>query len=312
MIAGRIGYGILTLFAVSIVIFLAVEALPGDFAEILLGQAATPETIAALRHDLGLDVPPVERYVQWIGGVVHGDLGQSLANKRPVEALIAPRLANTFALAAVAAAIAVPIALALGVLAALYRDTAFDRAVSIATLAAVSIPDFFTAYVLIAIFAVKFGVFPAIVQLWPDMTLADRLHALFLPAMTLTIAVVAHIMRMTRASVIGVMSNPYIEMARLKGIRKRNIILRHALPNALSPIIAVVVLNLAYLVVSVVVVEVVFVYPGLGQLLVDSVAKRDLPVVQAACLIFAGTYVVLNMLADVLAILANPRLRHAT
>jgi peptide/nickel transport system permease protein len=310
LIFKRVALSLVTLLVISILIFLGVEALPGDFAESVLGQAATPESVAALRQSLHLDVPPVERYFQWIGGLVHGDFGISLANRRPVEDLIAGRLQNTFFLALTAAAISVPIALALGMLAALYRESVFDRTIQISTLAAISLPDFFIANILIAIFAVTLGIFPAITRVAADMPFWERVHATALPAFTLTLLVLAHMMRMTRAAVLSVMSKPFIEMAQLKGIRRSRIITRHALPNVLSPIINVVVLNLAYLVVSVVVVEVVFVYPGLGQLLVDSVSKRDLPVVQASCLIFATTYVLLNLLADILAVAANPKLRH--
>jgi peptide/nickel transport system permease protein len=310
MIAQRVGFGILTIFLISILIFVSVEALPGDFAESVLGQAATPEAVAAIRQKLHLDVPASERYLDWIGGFFHGDLGQSLANRRPVADLIFWRLQNTFFLAATAAFIAVPTAVGLGLLAALYRDSLFDRTASTTALAAVSLPDFFIAYILIAVFAVTLGLFPAITHIGPHTSFGERIHATLLPAFTLTLLVLAHMMRMTRAAVLGVLSKPYIEMAHLKGIRQWRIIGWHALPNALSPIINVVVLNLAYLVVSVVVVEVVFVYPGLGQLLVDSVSKRDLPVVQASCLIFAATYVFLNLLADVLAFVTNPRLRH--
>lgn len=310
LIVKRIAFSLITILLISILIFLSVDALPGDFAEAILGQDATPESVAALRRNLNLDVPPVERYLDWITGILQGDLGNSIANKQPVENLILGRLKNTFFLAAVAAAIAVPLALTLGVLSALHHDTPFDRATSIVTLAAISLPDFFAANILIAIFAVTLGMFPAITQLSPDMSFWQRIHATFLPALSLTMLVFAHMMRTTRAAVLNVMSKPFIEMARLKGIRRSRITVHHALPNALSPIINAVVINLAYLVVSVVVIEVVFVYPGLGQLLVDSVSKRDLPVVQASCLIFAATYVGLNLLADILAIATNPKLRH--
>jgi peptide/nickel transport system permease protein len=204
----------------------------------------------------------------------------------------------------------VPVAIALGVLAALYRESWFDKLISTVTLSAISFPEFFLAYILIALFAVQLRIFPPIATVEPGEPLGERLYDIALPAITMILVVVAYMMRMTRAAILGVMASPYIEMARLKGLSQSRVILRHALPNALSPIINVIVLNLAYLVVGVVVVEVVFAYPGLGQLLVDAVAKRDLPVVQASCLIFASTYLMLNLLADVLAILANPRLRH--
>ena len=310
MIAKRLGFGALTLWLISILIFLGVEALPGDLAEAILGQQATPETLAAYRRELQLDLPAHVRYFNWLGNFAQGDLGTSLANKRPIAELIGNRLANTLFLAITAAVIAIPLAVALGMLAALYRNTWFDKTISTVTLTTISFPDFFVAYILIVILSVKLGWFPSISNLSPDMALGDKLYAIAIPCITLTLVVVAHMMRMTRAAIISVLTSPFIEMARLKGIKRSRVIMHHAFPNALSPIINVIVLNLAYLVVGVVIVEVVFVYPGLGQLLVDSVSKRDLPVVQACGVIFAGVYVLLNLTADLLSILANPRLRH--
>jgi peptide/nickel transport system permease protein len=220
------------------------------------------------------------------------------------------RLGNTLFLAAVAAAIAVPLALFLGILAALYRGSVYDRMVNVFTLSSISFPEFFVAYILILWLAVNLGVFPSISNVGPDVPLWDRINRTMLPSLTLTLVVVAHMMRMTRAAIINLLASPYIEMARLKGLKPGRIIVKHALPNALAPIITVVVLNLAYLITGVVVVEVVFVYPGLGQLLVDSVAKRDITVVQACSLVFAMTFIFLNLLADVLSILSNPRLLH--
>jgi peptide/nickel transport system permease protein len=242
--------------------------------------------------------------------VLHGDLGNSLANRRPIADVIGQRLLNTLFLAGVAAVIAVPLAILLGLLAALYRETWFDKSVSTATLAAISMPEFLIGYLLIFLLAVKIQVFPSLARIHGGMDLGQLLYAVALPAITLTAVVVAHMMRMTRASIINVLSSPFVEMAELKGVPRRAIIFRHALPNALSPIINVVVLNLAYLVVGVIVVEVVFVYPGMGQLMVDGVTKRDVPLVQACGLIFAVTYVGLNLLADILSIISNPRLRH--
>ena len=239
-----------------------------------------------------------------------GDLGTSLASKRPISDLLGARLGNTLFLAMVAAIIAIPIAIVLGILAALYRESWFDKSISIVTLSAISFPEFFVAYILILFLSVEFHVFPSFSKISSDMAFWDRLYSIALPAITLTMVVIAHMMRMTRAAILSVISSPYIEMATLKGMGQWRIIVYHAFPNALSPVINVIVLNLAYLVVGVVVVEVVFVYPGLGQLLVDSVSKRDLPVVQASVLVFASTYVLLNILADVLSILANPKLRH--
>lgn len=310
LIGQRLALGLLTLWIVTMIIFLAVELLPGDFAQALLGQAATEETVNAIRRALGLDRPPVERYFVWLGDVLQGDFGRSLASDRPVAELVGPRVYNTLFLAAYAAVIAVPLALTLGVLAALYRNSVYDRSVNVGALAAISSPEFFAGYILVYFFAIQTPWFPPIARVSEATTFADRIDMLFLPAVTLTLVTMAHMMRMTRAAIINLMASPYIEMARLKGVPRSRIIVRHALPNALSPIINVVALNLAYLIVGVVVVEVVFAYAGLGQLLVDSVAKRDMPVVQASCLVFAVTYILLNLLADILSILSNPRLLH--
>lgn len=310
MVAQRIALGLLTLFAVSVIIFLAIEFLPGDFTEAVLGQSATPETVAAFRKELGLDQPAYIRYFGWLADIAQGDLGRSFANQRPITTLLGPRIYNTLFLAAYAAAIAVPIALTLGILAALYRNSIFDRTVNVAALTAISSPEFLAAYILILVFAVQLGWVPSIARVNPETGFFERLYILLLPAVTLTLVTMAHMMRMTRAAIINLMASPYIEMARLKGLGRTRIIVKHALPNALAPIINVIAINLAYLIVGVVVVEVVFTYPGLGQLLVDSVSKRDMPVVQISCLVFAVTYILLNLLADIMSILSNPRLRH--
>ncbi len=310
MVAQRLALGLLTLVVVSLIIFLGVELLPGDLAEAILGQAATPETVAAFRRELKLDLPAYERYFVWLGGMLQGDFGKSLANQREISELLGVRLWNTLFLAAIAAAISVPLSIFLGVLAALYRNSLFDRVINVVTLSSISFPEFFIAYILILFLAVTFGWFPALSTISDDLGFWERVYRCALPAFTLTLVVVAHMMRMTRAAIINLMASPYIEMARLKGLKPGRIIIKHALPNALAPIINVVAINLAYLVVGVVVVEVVFVYPGLGQLLVDSVSKRDIPVVQACSLAFAVTYILLNMMADVLSILSNPRLLH--
>lgn len=310
MLAQRLSLGLLTLFVVSLIIFLGVSLLPGDAAQAMLGQAATPETVAALRAEMGLDQPGYVRYFQWLGGILQGDFGQSISNKREISELLGVRFANTLFLAVMAAVISVPIALVLGILAALYRNTWYDRTVNVVTLSSISTPEFFVAYILILVFAVNLGWFPSLANVSPSTGFFERIYACILPATTLTLVVVAHMMRMTRAAIINLLASPYIEMAALKGIPRRQIIVRHALPNAWAPIINVIVINLAYLIVGVVVVEVVFVYPGLGQLLVDSVQRRDLPVVQACSLVFAATYVLLNLTADILSILTNPRLLH--
>jgi len=310
LVIKRIAMGFLTIFVISVLIFVGVEALPGDLATAILGQEATPETVAQFRKELKLDEPPVKRYFLWLGAFMSGDLGNSLANKRPVAELIGWRFKNTMFLAASAAVIAVPVAIILGILAALYRNTLFDRFISMATLSTISFPEFFVAYILIALLSVQVIIFPSISNINDEMSFGQKLFAIILPCLTLTMVVVAHMMRQTRAAIINILASPFIEMARLKGIKRLRVIVLHAFPNALSPVINVVALNLAYLVVGVVIVEVVFVYPGLGQLLVDAVTKRDIPVVQASGLIFASVYITLNLLADVLSILTNPRMRN--
>ena len=324
IVVQRLLLGLLTLLVVSIVIFAAVNLLPGDFAQAILGQGATPEAIEAIRKDLGLDQPPVLRYFQWLGAALQGDLGSSFAQANfasfvgsdagsggvSVADQIAPRFQNTMFLAGVTAAIAVPVSIFLGILAALYRNSVFDRATNIFTLSSISSPEFFLAYILILFLAVLNPILPSLSNIYDGMDLSERLLKTLLPALTLTLVVTAHMMRMTRAAIINLLASPYIEMARLKGLSPMRVIVKHALPNALAPIINVIALNLAYLITGVVVVEVVFVYPGIGQLFVDSVKIRDIPVVQACCLIFAAAYILLNLLADILSILSNPRLRH--
>jgi len=298
----RLGLGLITLWVVSLILFSSIEFLPGDFGEAVLGQAALPETVAAFRKELGLDLPVHERYLDWLGGMLTGDMGNSFSGRgssggsdrsRPVIELLAPRLANTLFLASMAAIIAVPLALFLGITAALYRGSVYDRLVNALTLTTISFPEFFVAYLLI-----------------PDALFWERVYLSALPALTLTLVIVAHMMRMTRAAIINLMATPYIEMADLKGASKSEIILRHALPNAWAPIVTVIAFNLAYLVVGVVVVEVVFVYPGVGQLMVDAVTTRDVPVVQGCAMVFAATYILLNLFADVISIITNPRLLH--
>jgi peptide/nickel transport system permease protein len=306
----RLGLGFLTIIVISVLIFLGVEALPGDVATAILGQEATPETVAAFRKELKLDLPPHVRYFAWLGDFLRGDMGNSLANKRPISDLIFWRFQNTIFLAASAAVVAVPIAVILGILAALYRNSLFDKTISMVTLSTISFPEFFVAYILIALLSVQIVIFPSISNINDQMSFGQKIYSIILPCLTLTLVVVAHMMRQTRAAIINILASPFIEMARLKGIKRMRVIVLHAFPNALSPVINVIALNLAYLVVGVVIVEVVFVYPGLGQLLVDSVSKRDIPVVQASGLIFAAVYVGLNLLADILSILTNPRLRN--
>jgi peptide/nickel transport system permease protein len=308
----RVALGLLTLLCVSVIVFLAIQLLPGDVATQTLGQNATPDAVAAFRRELGLDEPAVLRYFTWVTGVVTGDLGTSLISRRAVYELIAPRFGHTMELAAFATILAVPLALVLGVCAAVYNGSLFDRIVNAVSLAVTASPEFFVAYILIAVLAVELGVLPAISNLDPGLAFTERLERILLPALVLAIVSIGHIMRLTRASLISLISSPYVEMARLKGVSNLRIIIRHVLPNAWAPIINTVVITIAYLVTGVVVVEVVFAFPGLGQLLVDAVSQRDIPVVQACCLVFAFTYIVLYIIADALTILSNPRIMHRT
>lgn len=310
LVAQRIALGFLLLIAVSALIFAGTQILPGDVAQAILGQSATPEALANLRRDLGLNEPAYIRYFQWLGGVVTGDLGTALSNGQDIASSLGKRLYNTLFLASVAAVISVPLAILLGLLAVRYRNRWPDKLISGATLASISLPEFFIGYVLIYFVAVQLGWFPSVATVYEGMGFGQRLSAVALPAATLTLVVLAHMMRMTRAAILNVMQSAYIETAELKGVSAFDIIRKHAFPNAIAPIVNVVMINLAFLVVGVVVVEVIFVYPGMGQYLVDHVTKRDVPVVQACGLVFAAFYIGLNLVADIVAILANPRLRH--
>lgn len=310
LVVQRIALGLLLLLAVSAVIFLGVEALPGDTAQAILGQQATPEALANLREKLGLDQPPLTRYFQWLGGVLQGDLGTALTNNADIAQSIGQRLGNTLFLAGCAAAISVPLAILLGLLAARYVGRWPDKLISGITLTTISLPEFVAAYFVIYLLTQVIPIFQPVAMVFPGMTFWAKLHAVALPVIVLVLVVLAHMMRMTRAAILNVMQSAYIETAELKGLSPMQVVWRHAFPNAIAPVVSVVMLNLAYLVVGVVVVEVVFSYNALGQYLVDHVTKRDVPVVQAVGLIFAAVYIFLNMAADVIAIVANPRLRH--
>jgi peptide/nickel transport system permease protein len=310
LVTQRIALGLLLLLAVSALIFFGIEALPGDAAQAMLGQSATPESLANLREQMGLNDPMLPRYFHWLGGFLTGDLGVALTNGQDIAKSIGQRLGNTMFLAFWAAIIAVPLAITLGLVAARYNGRWPDKLISGVTLATISLPEFVAGYIVMYFLAVKWQLFPPTSLVFPGMTVFERLHAVILPVIVLVMVVLAHMMRMTRAAILNVMQSAYIETAELKGLSPIMVIWRHAFPNAIAPVVNVVMLNLAYLVVGVVVVEVVFAYSGMGLFLVDSVTKRDLPVVQACGMIFAAVYIGLNILADVVSILANPRLRH--
>jgi peptide/nickel transport system permease protein len=309
-VARRLLLGVLLLLGVSVLIFAGTQILPGDVAQAVLGQSATPEALANLRRDMGLNDPAWLRYWHWLTDALRGNFGKALSNGQDISGALGKRFANTMFLAFWAALVSVPLAIGLGLVAVRHRNGLIDRLISGIGLATIALPEFFVGYLLMYLFAVKLKWFTSVSTVFEGMPLDERLGAIVLPVAVLTTAVLAHMMRMTRAAILNVMQSAYIETAELKGLGQLQVIYRHALPNALAPIINVVMLNLAFLVVGVVVVEVIFVYPGLGQYLVDHVAKRDVPVVQACGLIFATVFIGLTILADVASVLSNPRLRH--
>ncbi|MFT5784768.1 MAG: peptide/nickel transport system permease protein [Ascidiaceihabitans sp.] len=310
LVAQRLALGILLLFAASALIFGLTEVLPGDAAQAQLGQTATPENLENLREEMGLNRPALTRYTEWVGGMLTGDMGNALSNRLPIGEQIGKRMSATLFLAFWAALISVPFAILLGLIAVRYLNRWPDKLISGVTLASISLPEFMLAYILIFIFSVTLGWAPSFANIPPGMPLLEKLHSISLPIAVLTMVVLAHMMRMTRAAILNVMQSAYIETAELKGLSTFEVIRKHAFPNAVAPIVNVVMLNLAYLVVGVVVVEAVFAYPGMGQYLVDAVVKRDVPVVLTSGVIFSAIYIILNMVADIVSILSNPRLRH--
>ena len=309
MILRRLGIGLVTLWVVSVLVFLGTNILPGDVAQIVLGQSATPETLAALRKELGLDQPAYLRYLGWVGDMFTGDLGTSKAGGAAIGDMIGGRFGNTMFLAGIVALISIPLSVFLGLLAAMHPGTMLDRILTFGTLSLISVPEFFIATFMVLILAVQLQWLPAIAHFSADDSLGKQLIGLAMPIIVLVIVVSAQMIRMTRAGILNVMNSPYIEMAILKGVPRQRIILRHALFNAIGPIVNVIALNLAYLVSGVVIVETIFAYPGLAKLMIDGVQTRDLPLVQACAMIFCGTYVLLILTADVASILSNPRLR---
>ena len=310
LLGRRLVFSAVALVLASVLIFAVTNWLPPDLVTRILGQQATPENVEAVRAELRLDQPPYQRYLTWVEQRIKGDFGLSLINQRPVADVIGPRLWNTLFLVVCAAIVAIPISAVLAILAATSGDGIFDRIVGAITVAAVSMPEFLIGYLLMLYMAVQFRWFPAIVTFRPDQTMAEHLHAMLLPTGTLLIVVLAHMVRAIRSSMRAIMASSYVEMAMLKGLSRWRIMVHHILPNALPEIINIAARNVSYLIVGVVVVEAVFTYNGLGRLMVDAVSKRDVPVVQACGLIFAIVFIGLNLIADVLSILSNPRLRH--
>lgn len=306
----RLVAALATLWFVATAVFVITSLLPGDVAQELLGQSATPEAVAGLRKALGLDVPPFQRYLSWLGHLVMGDPGKSLVNGVPVASLIGSRLGNSLLLAGVTALVAIPVALALGITAAVARGSTYDRIVGAGTILVVSVPEFLVASVAVLIFAVHLKWVPALSQLGRIDGILDMVRVFALPVFTLTCVIVAQMARMTRAALIDALSSSYVEMAILKGASRARIVLHHALPNAIGPIANAIAFSLSFLLGGVIIVETIFNYPGIAKLMVDGVATRDLPLVQATAMLFCGAYLILVTLADIAAIVANPRLRH--
>jgi len=298
-----------TLIFVAVVVFAVTESLPGDACTAFLGKLAQGERLANCQASLGLDEPAHKRFMQWSSDILRGDLGDSLKRKRPINEIIAPRLRNTLALGAFAALIGIPLAIILGVFAGVYQERLPDHMISGLSLLAMTIPEFVIATALIFIFAISFKWFPAVTILPTDASLIEILPNIVLPMITLAFVMTAHILRITRASVIDTMRSEFVKMAKLKGVSFRRIIFRHMLPSALLPTINIAALTIAWLLSGVVVIEKVFNYPGLGTLMIQSIFDRDLPLVQAITLMFALIYMAVNLIADLLVILLNPKMR---
>ncbi|WP_416414222.1 ABC transporter permease [Pantoea sp. App145] len=305
----RLLLAVLLLWGVSLLIFIAVNFLPGDYAATALGKTATPETIASVRHSLGLDRPLITRYISWSLQILQGDFGHSWAGQQDVGKQLWHRLGNSLWLAGCSALLAIPLAIIGGLLAVRYLHRLPDRIITLISLVALSLPEFFIGYLLIMTLVVHAGIstFPS--TIYDGMSLSDRLAAMLLPVLTLTIAVLANMLRSARSALMSVTQSPWMETAKLKGLPPLRILWRHALPNAIAPVLTVVAMNLAALIVGAMIVEVIFVYPGVGQYMVDAVTVRDIPVVQACGLVFAAIYILFNLLVDILMMLANPRMR---
>jgi peptide/nickel transport system permease protein len=310
LIVKRLLLGIVIMFFVSALIFAGTEILPGDVAQAILGQGATPELLANVRLRLGLGDPVIVRYWRWLSSVITGNFGTSMVSGADIAGLLSERVSNTAMLAGATALIAVPLSIGLGLLCALKPGGLLDRAISAVSLSLISVPDFLVAIILVMIFSVNLGWLPAIANLRPDQDAWAIVRQMVLPVTVLVFTVLAHMVRMTRSAVINVLSSPATEMAILKGVPRARLLLVHALPNALAPIANVVVLNLAYLISGIVVVETLFNFSGLGRLMVESVSTRDIPVVQVCALLFCAVYVILNLVADVVSVVSNPRLRY--
>lgn len=310
LIVTRVAVSLLTLWIVSVFVFAATTLLPGDVAQAVLGQAATPEAVAGLRAALHLNQPGWQRYLGWLADLLRGDGGRSLVNHLPVSQLIGNRLPNSLLLAALTASLSVPLALAIGITTAVKRGSRYDRAMNLLTVGVVSVPEFLVATLAVVVFAVQLHWLPALSSINDVHSLPQLLRSFAMPVVSLSFVVMAQMARMSRAALIGTLDSSYVEMAVLKGARPMRIILLHALPNALGPIVNAIALSLSFLLGGVIIIETIFNYPGLAKLMVDAVSTRDMPVIQACVMIFCAAYLLLTTCADIIAILSNPRLRY--
>lgn len=312
LLGKRALFGVFTLWVVSIVVFLATQALPGDAARAILGREATPQRLAALRDQLHLGDSLPSQYIQWLGDIVTLDLGNSLASRESVTALMGPALLNSSILMLCAALIAVPLSILIGTWSALKREGLLDQAVSVVTLVLAALPEFVIGILLVLVFSTGLlHWLPAVVVMTPGDHVWNHPNQLVLPTLTLVLAVAPYIIRMMRATMLEVLESEYVQQARLKGLPERTVIFRHALPNAIGPVAQVIALQLAWLIGGVVLVEFLFRYPGIGFQLTDAVTNRDLPLVQGLVLAIALFYVIVNLLADVITLAANPKVRTA-
>ena len=309
LVLKRILLGLITLFIVSLITFVGVEVLPGDACTTYLEREAYGAALEACYKRLGLDIPAYERYVNWAVGVIQGDFGYSLSGEMKINDVLGPRVKNSLVLASASILIGIPIALLLGIITALWRDKLPDIIISTFTIFSMTIPEFISATLLILIVAIWLEWLPGIVIVPTGASISELLPNIILPVIAISMIMTAHMARMVRSSVIQVMSSDYVQMAILKGVPYWKMVFKHVLPNALLPAINVVALTIAWLLGGVVVTEVVFNYPGLGRLVIESISNRDLPVVQALAIFLASIYVVINLIADLLTLMLNPRLK---
>jgi peptide/nickel transport system permease protein len=309
MLLRRLSLGLITVILVSIIIFTGVEFLPGDACTAFLEREAQGKLLENCRQDLNLNRPAIDRYIDWASSAMVGDLGLSVNGQQSIAELVGNRMNNSLLLAFCALLVGVPLAIFFGVITALWRDKPIDLFFSTAAIFAMTIPEFVSSTVLILVFSVWLGWLPGIVLTSANASAAEFFPEIILPVIVVAMVMTAHILRMVRTSVIDVLASDYVRMATLKGVPYWQIVFHHVLPNALLPAINVVALTIAWLLGGVVVIEVVFNYPGLGRMMIDSISDRDLPVVQAIALILATVYVSINLTADLLTMIANPRLR---